>query len=144
MPEIINKNKSVPLVMGINGSKNWADHHREYLAMYREMGFATFELHSFNSRKISSTVGEQVSVTTAMMVLDAYKALEQLAMDVRINRDKIAITGWSLGGGVALFSAWSPLIEAIGVRDRFCAHLALYPPCLVDMDLIKFSASPIH
>ena len=144
MPQIINGNQSVPLVIGVNGSKNWADHHREYLEMYRQMGFATFELHSFNSRKVSTTVGEQVSVTTAMMVLDAYKALEKLANDERIDQDRIAITGWSLGGGVALFSAWSPLLEAIGVKERFRAHLALYPPCLVDIELIEFSSSPIH
>lgn len=57
------------------------------------MGFATFELYSFNSPKVSTTVGEQVAVTTAKMVLDAYKALEKLGCDERIDQDKIAITG---------------------------------------------------
>jgi dienelactone hydrolase len=79
-----------------------------------------------------------------MMILDAYRALEVLSKDPRIDKDNIAITGWSLGGGVALFSAWKPLIEAIGVKTFFSAHLAFYPPCLVDMDLIEFSESPIH
>ena len=130
--------------MGVNGSKNWADHHLEYLSVYRQMGFATFEIQSFNSRKVSSTVGEQVSVTTAMIILDAYKALEVLSQDRRIDINNIAITGWSLGGGVALFSAWIPLIEAIEVKNRFKAHLAIYPPCLVEMDLIQFSDAPIH
>jgi len=133
-----------PLVIGVNGSKNWADHHLEYLAMYRDMGFATFEPQSFNSRQVSSTVGEQVSVTTAMMILDVYRALEILSQDDRIDENNIAITGWSLGGGVALFSAWEPLIDAIGVEARFAAHLSIYPPCLVDMDLIRFSPAPIH
>lgn len=35
MPQIINSNQSVPLVIGVNGSKNWADNHLEYLEMYR-------------------------------------------------------------------------------------------------------------
>ena len=65
--------ETFPLVIGVNGSKNWADHHLEYLAMYRDMGFATFEPQSFNSRQVSSTVGEQISVTTAMMILDVYR-----------------------------------------------------------------------
>jgi len=108
------------------------------------MGFATFEPQSFNSRQVSSTVGEQISVTMAMMILDVYRALEILSRDDRINENNIAITGWSLGGGVALFSAWEPLIDAIGVEARFAAHLSLYPPCLVDMDLIRFSPAPIH
>ena len=136
--------ETFPLVIGVNGSKNWADHHLEYLAMYRDMGFATFEPQSFNSRQVSSTVGEQISVTMAMMILDVYRALEILSCDDRIDENNIAITGWSLGGGVALFSAWEPLIDAIGVEARFAAHLSIYPPCLVDMDLIRFSPAPIH
>jgi len=136
--------ETFPLVIGVNGSKNWADHHLEYLAMYRDMGFATFEPQSFNSRQVSSTVGEQISVTMAMMILDVYRALEILSRDDRIDENNIAITGWSLGGGVSLFSAWEPLIDAIGVEARFAAHLSIYPPCLVDMDLIRFSPAPIH
>ena len=130
--------ETFPLVIGVNGSKNWADHHLEYLAMYRDMGFATFEPQSFNSRQVSSTVGEQISVTMAMMILDVYRALEILSRDDRIDENNIAITGWSLGGGVALFSAWEPLIDAIGIEARFAAHLSLYPPCLVEMDLSRF------
>ena len=136
--------ETFPLVIGVNGSKNWADHHLEYLAMYRDMGFATFEPQSFNSRQVSSTVGEQISVTMAMMILDVYRALEILSRDDRIDENNIAITGWSLGGGVALFSAWEPLIDAIGVEARFAAHLSHYPPCLVAMALIRFSPVPIH
>ena len=141
---VIDIDGPVPLIIGVNGSKNWADHHLEYMTMYREMGFATFELQSFNSRNVYSTVGEQISVTTAMMILDAYKALEILADEPRIDINNVAITGWSLGGGVALFSAWKPLIKAIGVDQMFSAHLAFYPPCLIDMELMDFSTAPIH
>ena len=88
---IDNADYPVPLILGVNGSKNWADHHLEYMKMYRETGFATFELLSFNSRNVKSTVGEQISVTTAMMVLDAYKALEILTGDPRIDISNVAI-----------------------------------------------------
>ena len=136
--------KNLPLVVGINGSKNWADHHYEYMDMYREMGFATFEQYSFNSRNVKATVGEQVSVTTAMMILDAYRGLDELVRDPRIDSQRVAVTGWSLGGGVALFSAWMPVIEAIAPEGRFAAHLSFYPPCMFDMELIEFSEAPIH
>ena len=86
--------QNLPLVMGVAGSKGWADHQLEYLSMYREMGVATFELQSFASRSIKSTVGSQVDVTTAMMILDAYRALDRLIKDSRINPQRIAITGW--------------------------------------------------
>ena len=49
-----------------------------------------------------------------MMILDSYKAMEKLGLYLRIDIDNVAINGWSLGGGVALFSAWEPLIVAIG------------------------------
>ena len=42
-----------PLILGVNGSKNWADHHVEYMEMYRKMGFATFEIQSFDSRNVN-------------------------------------------------------------------------------------------
>ena len=93
MPDKHNPESPVPLVMGVNGSKNWADHNLEYMKMFREIGFATFELQSFNSRNVKSTVGEQISVTTAMMILDAYRALDALASDARIDTGKVAITG---------------------------------------------------
>ena len=88
-----------PLVIGVAGSLDWGSHHLEYLEMFRSVGIATLELQSFSSRGIKSTVGSQVEVTTSMMILDAYKALDKLSAHPKINKDHIAIMGWSLGGG---------------------------------------------
>lgn len=133
-----------PLVMGVAGSKGWGKHHFEYMEMYREMGLATFELQSFKSRSVTSTVGDQISVTHAMMILDAYRALEALSEDPRIDIDRVAITGWSLGGGVTLFSAWQPLKRSITNKVSFAAHLAFYPPCFIQPEVMDFTDSPIH
>ena len=73
--------------------------------MFQEMGFATFELNSFQSRNITSTVGSQVEITIAAMILDAYRAFEKLAKHPNIDKDRVSITGRSLGGAVTLFSA---------------------------------------
>ena len=75
----INSDKKYPLVIGVAGSLGWREHHYEYMKMYQQSGFATFELNSFKSRNISSTVGSQVEVTTASIILDAYKAFEKLS-----------------------------------------------------------------
>ena len=112
--------------------------------MYQEMGIATFELQSFSSRGVKSTVGSQIEVTTAMMILDAYKALEALSNNSQIDVKKAAITGWSLGGGVALYSGWKPLIENITKEHVFAAHLSIYPPCLVEPLSMEFTSSPMH
>jgi len=112
--------------------------------MYQEMGIATFELNSFKSRNIVSTVGSQTEVTTAAMVLDAYRALELLSNHPNIDKNNVSITGWSLGGGVTLFSAWLPLKNAINKNLSFASHLAFYPACFINPEDISFSKSPIH
>ena len=136
--------KKYPLVIGVAGSLGWRKHHLEYLNMYQENGFATFQLNSFKSRNITSTVGSQVEVTTATIILDAYRAFEVLANHPNIDKNKVSITGWSLGGAVALFSGWLPVKKAITSDLKFASHLAFYPPCFFDPENIEFTDSPIH
>ncbi len=144
-PHDINQpNKKYPLIVGVAGSLGWKKHHYEYLTMYQELGFATFELKSFKSRSIESTVGDQTQVTTAAMILDAYRALELLSVHPKIKNDKISIIGWSLGGAVALFSAWIPLKNAINKNLSFASHLSFYPPCFIEPEDLRFVNSPIH
>ena len=56
-------------------------------------------------------------------------------LGVDINKDKVAITGWSLGGGVTLFSAWLPLKNAINTELNFAALLAYFPLLRVGVHL---------
>ena len=140
----IGDGKKYPLIIGVAGSLGWGEHHYKYLEMYQEMGIATFELNSFKSRSITSTVGTQNEITMAAMILDAYRAFEVLAEHPKIDKDKVSITGWSLGGGVTLFSAWLPLKEAINKELSFASHLAYYPPCFINPDNTDFSKAPIH
>jgi len=140
----LNPEKKFPLIIGVAGSEGWRDHHYHYLKMYQKSGFATFELNSFKSRKIESTVGTQNEVTVAAIVVDAYKALETLSKHPFIIKEKISITGWSLGGGVTLFSAWNPIKEILGNNIQFASHLAFYPPCFFDFENLDFSDVPIH
>lgn len=140
----IHPQKKYPVVLGVAGSSGWQDHHRDYLAMYRKQGFATFELNSFKSRGVTSTVGSQNEVTIAGIILDAYRALEALAMHPNVDSQKVAITGWSLGGGVSLFSGWMPVKNAITTQHAFAAHLAMYPPCFIAPQNIEFTTAPMH
>ena len=142
--DTLNKNKKYPLVIGVAGSEGWKKHHNDYLELYQEMGYATFELNSFKSRNIKSTVGRQNQVTVAAMVNDAYKALDVLSKHPKINKNEIAITGWSLGGGVTLFSAWKPIVKALGKQNSFKSHLAFYPPCFFNFEELDFGDSPVH
>jgi dienelactone hydrolase len=140
--------KKYPLIVGVAGSLNWGPHHLKYLEMYRSLGFATFQLQSFDSRDIQSTVGSQVEVTSAMMILDSYLALETLSAHPNIDINRVGITGWSLGGTVSLYSAWMPLISSINNgKYRFAAHLPIYPGCLAyphPAESMIFSQAPTH
>ena len=137
-------NKKLPLIIGVAGSGNWREHHYEYLDRYNQDGYATLALQSFDSRNVESTVGEQISCTIAMMSLDSYSALQKLSYDNRIDPERIAITGWSLGGGVALFTAWKPIKDAISPDHSFAAHLPIYPPCISEPDRMEFTDAPVH
>ena len=136
--------EKIPLIIGVAGSYGWGEHHFQYLEMFRQMGIATFELNSFKSRNITSTVGSQTEITMAAMILDAYRALEVLASHPKIDKEKISIVGWSLGGGVTLFSGWLPVKNAINKELNFASHLAFYPPCFIDPENTDFTKSPIH
>ena len=87
MPNDFDSTLVYPLIIAFAGSNGWSTHHHEYLDLYRSNGIATFEVYSFQSRGVESTVGTQVDVTTAMMVLDAYKAFETLSSNILIKFD---------------------------------------------------------
>ena len=140
----LNPTKKYALIIGVAGSLGWKKHHLDYMEMYQKEGFATFELNSFKSRGITSTVGSQDQVTTAAIILDAYRALEKLSKHPNIDPQKVSITGWSLGGGVSLFSGWLPLKNAITKEYAFASHLAFYPPCFINPENTDFTQAPIH
>ena len=74
-----------------------------------------------------------------MMLVDAFRTQSILEKDSRIG--KIGIAGWSLGGTVALYSAWSPIIEILG--NPFNALLPFYPAALIRPDIQNWSNSSI-
>ncbi|MDG1524549.1 MAG: dienelactone hydrolase family protein [Candidatus Thalassarchaeaceae archaeon] len=126
-------------VVALHGSKGWAEHHQDHINGWLDAGLAVCKVNSFTSRGIDSTVDDQLSVTHAMMLVDVFRARSALALDPRIG--KIGIAGWSLGGTVALYSAWSPIIEILGAP--FDAHLPFYPAAHIRPDIKKWSDSSI-
>ena len=126
-------------VIAHHGSKGWATHHQDHIDGWINAGLAVCKVNSFSARGIDSTVDDQLSVTHAMMLVDAFSTRSVLAQDPRI--DKIGIAGWSLGGTVALYSAWSPIIDILG--SAFDAHLPFYPAAHIRPDIQNWSDSPI-
>ncbi len=126
-------------VMALHGSMGWAPHHQDHVEAWLDAGLAVCKVNSFISRSIDSTVDDQLSVTHAMMLVDAFMTRSLLENDPRIG--KIGISGWSLGGTVALYSAWSPISEKLGAP--FDAHLPFYPAAHLRPEVQQWSHAPL-
>ena len=126
-------------VVAFHGSKGWINHHQDHVDNWLDAGLAVCKVDSFSARETDSTVNDQLSVTHAMMLVDAFRTRSILEQDPRIG--KIGITGWSLGGTIALYSAWAPIIEILGTP--FDAHVPFYPAAHIRPDVQKWSRKPM-
>ena len=59
-------------VIAHHGSKGWATHHQDHIDGWINAGMAVCKVNSFAARGIDSTVDDQLSVTHAMMLVDAF------------------------------------------------------------------------
>ena len=97
-------------------------------AQLRKSGFATLTYDSFAARGMTSLASRSGAGVIPSTVTDAYAALGLLATQPKIDADRIAIVGFSLGGEVAHLTAFEPLRSALNLgQGRFAAHVAFYP-----------------
>ena len=143
LPE--NAPERVPVVVCLHGSMGWRGHHHEHMVRWLEAGIGVFRVHSFEARRVVSVVEDQMAVTSAMLLNDAYRALELLTQHTRVIADRVGITGWSLGGSAALYAGYEPLREALVGADgpRFAAHLPFYPAAHVQPQEQRWTSAPI-
>lgn len=125
-------------VIALHGSLGWSSHHQDHINGWLESGLAVCKVNSFTSRSIDNTVNDQLSVTHSMMLVDAFRTRSILENNPKIG--KIGISGWSLGGTVALYSSWSPIIDVLG--NPFDAHLPFYPAAHMRPEINHWTDSP--
>lgn len=94
-----------------------------------QLGIATFAIDSFAGRGITSTVMDQTQLGRLNMVADAYRALNLLAQDPRIDPNRIAVMGFSRGAQSALYSAMNRFSGLANNNVRFAAHVVFYADC---------------
>ena len=133
----------VGAIVFVHGSGGWTKTHERWLKAFNDMGMATFRIDGFKPRDISSTVGSQIEVTSAMMTADAYNALRLLSTHPRIDKNRIGVMGSSKGGAVSMMSAWEPVRKAMVDDDlKFALHIALYPFCY-GLEHIQMTGAPM-
>ena len=134
-----------PLVIPIHGSAGLRGNHHDHIVNLLEAGIAVFRIHSFESRGIISIVENQMAVTLATMITDAFRGLSLISQHPDIDSNKIGIMGWSLGGSTAFYSAWKPIIKALTQGgEKFSAHLPLYPGTHIKPNINEWSDAPMH
>lgn len=118
---------AVVIVHGSAGPDSRGTFHGEYLV---SNGFAVLELDMWAARGVTGF--SQRPKTTLDTLPDVWGAWSFLSEHPKINKDKIAIMGFSWGGVNAMTTAFgkkpkdSPQSLA---QAKFAAHIAFYPVC---------------
>jgi dienelactone hydrolase len=121
---------AVILVHGSGGLGFEGDHIRDWAGRLNGWGVAALVIDTYGPRGITETVSDQQRISIFAQIADAYAALKALAADPRIDRNRIAIMGFSRGAIVTMDTAMETLRQGFGSGNlRFAAHVALYSGC---------------
>lgn len=120
----------LPAVVLLHGSGGLSGSHDRWAQELNGMGIAVFLVDSFTGRGIVSTSADQDALGRLAMIIDAYRALDLLAPDSRIDADRIAVIGFSRGGQSALYASLRRFQKMHGPAGiEFAAYIPFYPSC---------------
>jgi dienelactone hydrolase len=110
------------------------------------LGVATFIVDSFSGRGITALPPDPSNEAFLWVIVDAYRALGMLAQHPRIDPNRIAVMGFSMGGLVATYTSSERFWKAYGPANvQFAAHISLYGNCAVTYrDDTKVTGKPIR
>jgi dienelactone hydrolase len=141
-PAATDKLPAVILVPGVGGPD--ASHER-WAEELNSIGIGVFILDPYAGRG-AFTINERAQLGQRTMIVDSYRALALLAENPRIDPARIAVMGFSLGGGAGLYSSNERFRKIYGPSTtQFAAHIALYSGCdLIYHDDTKTTGKPIR
>jgi dienelactone hydrolase len=124
------RNDRVPAVVIVHGSGGIMGNEDHWAREFNNMGIAAFLLDSFTGRGIRTTGFDQSQLGLLAMVYDAFRALDLLAKDRRIDRARIGIIGGSRGARVVMGTSMKRFQQIYGATEaEFAVYMAFYTPC---------------
>jgi len=129
LPKNNEKNPVLVLFHGANGLGGDGSPVYDWSRILNEAGIATFAVDSFSGRGIA-TLADASKIDPVSRVVDAYRALDLLAKHPLVDASKIAVMGFSHGGGAALYSSLVRFQQMYGKPEvQFAAHVSVYGGC---------------
>jgi dienelactone hydrolase len=119
----------VPAVVLVHGSGGIYNAELDFWPkQFNAAGIAVFTLDMFGPRGVQSTAEDQSLVPFPADVADAFAALRVLATHPRIDRQRIALMGFSRGGTATLRAAVEKIIATQKLPDglRYAAFIPTY------------------
>jgi dienelactone hydrolase len=104
--------------------------YEEWPRVLNEIGIATFAVDSYAGRGLVNYPADPGKISFLTRIIDAYRALEVVAKEPRVDASRIAVMGFSQGGSAALYSSMARFQKMYGSPDlQFVGHISAYPIC---------------
>lgn len=134
----------VPAAVILHGSAGVKDYHFQAAHDLNDIGIATFVIDSQKPRGIWGSKDAVKNLAYSMRVADAYAALKMLSTHPGIDKERVAIIGFSRGGDVAVFASSEKIRRSLSSRGlRFAATVVYCPTFLAQFKNIEFTGAPI-
>jgi len=104
--------------------------YEEWPRVLNEIGIATFAVDSYAGRGLVNYPADPNKISFLTRIIDAYRALEVVAKEPRIDPSRIAVMGFSQGASAALYSSMARFQKMYGNPDlQFVGHISAYAIC---------------
>ena len=124
-------NGPFPTVVLAHGCAGNGYAERTWVPLLTQWGYATFVVDSYGPRRIPSTCDNTWRLIPLERVPDVYGALRLLSTHPKIDRNAIALMGFSAGGLLTVDAAtmWAKDTYVTGDGPKFRAFFPFYPYC---------------
>jgi dienelactone hydrolase len=120
----------LPAVILVHGSGGMGGNIDYWSQQLTASGIATFAIDYLTGRGIENTNADQGKLSRLAEVIDIYNALALLGTHPRIDRNRIAVMGFSRGAQAALYSSLLRFQKMYGPEGlNFSAYVTFYTPC---------------